>query len=475
MLTLARSIGTFPNAVIASCSGGLPVEVTLISQLGHGRGDALIAVASVRQKRHPAFRDELDEPSARIASTDFRAGEATALYTFAVGQAGHPFHRHAGHRVFTAVSGSAGAQLRFSTASDAQIRADPRRFVQALRYVNIPPDCLFTLRFGGGTWHQFVPLAATGHPALFAVSCHTDEAGGDLPPALRARVLADEADIPALTEVLPDHVQALLRSVDERRVPTVALSLEAPALSPLAGLCAAVRGVLGHARGAWSRTWPTRGSVADNGGGRDVRECSRFPGDTLVAGTFADGADHEDRFTLTVHAGEIGTGSATAAMLAVLDGFMHNRPLGVSRLMSLRNALVRPLGLRTSPLGCPVSSLLAEEGQGRFGGRYPVLAQRVSGGDRRAEVLLGADDRHLQFRSGVGVAFSGDGSVEFSLATRVRTRNLFGRVYLALIDRVHRRYVAPAMLRLAVDHALRRLRSEAEADAPRWRAVSAWM
>jgi hypothetical protein len=46
-------------------------------------------------------------------------------------------------------------------------------------------------------------------------------------------------------------------------------------------------------------------------------------------------------------------------LVALLEGFLDNRPSFVSRLMVLRNALVRPLGLRTSPLGCPVSSLLA--------------------------------------------------------------------------------------------------------------------
>jgi ATP-independent RNA helicase DbpA len=40
--------------------------------------------------------------------------------------------------------------------------------------------------------------------------------------------------------------------------------------------------------------------------------------------------------------------------------------------------------------------------------------------------------------------------VEITLGTRVHCRNLFGRLYMAAIDRVHRSYVAPAMLRTAV-------------------------
>jgi len=63
--------------------------------------------------------------------------------------------------------------------------------------------------------------------------------------------------------------------------------------------------------------------------------------------------------------------------------------------------------------------------------------------------LLGADDRHLVFRSSVGVEVLEDGSVELSLETRVACRNRFGRVYMALVDGVHHRYIAPALLRTA--------------------------
>ena len=47
-----------------------------------------------------------------------------------------------------------------------------------------------------------------------------------------------------------------------------------------------------------------------------------------------------------------------------------------------------------------------------------------------------------------------------TLATRVQYLNWFGRLYMALIDGVHRGYIAPTMLRLAVDHAVRALRAE---------------
>src|SRR5262249_45220214 len=154
----------------------------------------------------------------------------------------------------TAVSGSGGTQLRFSTAAPDRVARDPEAFVAALQHVNIPPDCLFTVRFGGGVWHQFVPLDPA-HPAMFALSCHTNELGGDLPVELRERVLDDDANIPALTEVVPSALRPLLDHVAENasRVPTFALSLDAAPESALAKLCRVTRGTLGRIRGAWGR------------------------------------------------------------------------------------------------------------------------------------------------------------------------------------------------------------------------------
>jgi hypothetical protein len=83
-----------------------------------------------------------------------------------------------------------------------------------------------------------------------------------------------------------------------------------------------------------------------------------------------------------------------------------------------------------------------------------VLDQRVDADGMRAQVILGADDKHLRFRSCVDVQCHADGRTTIGLANRVQVRNGFGRFYMAAIDRVHRRYVAPAMLRAAVAHAL---------------------
>jgi hypothetical protein len=457
MLASTQVVRTFPSVRLPGAGNGPPVEVSLIAQLGIGAGDQLYAGATARQRAHDEFVDELDEPSTRLAGMDLARGDATSLYSFAVGPHGHPFHRHAGHRVFTAISGSGGAQLRFSSASSADIADDPHSFVRQLRYVDIPPDSLFTVRFAGETWHQFVPRdSGAAHPALFALSCHTNELGGDLAPELRARIVAGAATIPALTELLPPHVHALLASAahDPAQVPTVALSLYAPAASAQGTACRRLRSVLGRLRGRLRRWRASPGFLSRNDTGHVVGT-QPARADSLLAREFVDACDHEDAFVLETAPGELRGDSASAWLSALLQGFLDNRPHGVTRLMALRNVLVRPLGLRTSPLGCPVSSLLSTQQSPRFAARFPVLDQCIAADDRSAEVLLGADDRHLRFRSCVRVDIGADDRIRFSLGTRVQCRNRFGRFYMASIDRVHRGYIAPTMLRLAAAWAIR--------------------
>ncbi|MFY2762572.1 DUF2867 domain-containing protein [Arenimonas sp. MALMAid1274] len=452
---ILQQVASFPSVTLASASGGLPIEVSLIAQLGVGGGDALVHSASRRQRGHAAFVDALDEPSVRIGAMDLERGDASSLYTFAVGPTGHPFHRHAGHRVFTAISGSGGARLRFSTASDAQVAADPRAFVRALRHVHIPPDCLFTVRFGGGTWHQFLPLRAEAHsPALFAISCHTNELGGDLPEDVRARVAANAADIPTLTQVLPPAVQALLDTLAPEAVHTTALSLEAPPQSLLSTLCAQARRLAGPIRGRLAQWQGAGGFQSDRPARRAVRALAEPPRDSLLRDHLPEGQRHQDSCALTVERGELPALPAPVLLASVLEGFLERRPVTVAWMMATRNVLVKPLRLRTSPLGCPVSSLLSRDATQYFAGRFPVLDQRVSADGRRAQVLLGADDRHLRFRSCVGVEVLASGDVVVTLGTRVQCLNTFGRVYMALIDRAHRRYISPALLRPAVEHAL---------------------
>jgi hypothetical protein len=302
-----------------------------------------------------------------------------------------------------------------------------------------------------------MPLRDDGaHPALFALSCHTNEMGGITDQGLLEQVRAGAATVQTLTELLPPGADDCLRDHARlREVPVLSLSLREVPGGLLDAVCSVVRRAAGRLRSVGAACGGrVSGFVAR--GGRGVIALGGPPPDSLLALHLGERFEHEDTFELVLHGYRSSGNLATTLLADVLEGFLCNRPGGVSWLMKVRNLVVKPLRLRTSPLGCPASSLLATEGHNLYAGRFPVLDQRVDPRGLRAEVLLGADDRHLRFRSCVGVRFVGD-DAHVTLGTRVQCRNRFGRVYMAVIDRVHRAYISPAMLFMAVEHAQRRV------------------
>jgi Protein of unknown function (DUF2867) len=456
MAYLTNVVKTFPSVVIPNKANGLPIEVSLIAQMGHGSGDNLYFGIAARQKAHREYVDALQEPSAKLGGTHLDLDDKTALYSFIVGPQGHPFHRHAGHRIFTAVSGSGGAQLRFSTANEADIAADPHSFIAQMHFINIPADCLFCVRFGGETWHQFWPLSKNSlHPVFFALSSHTDELGGNLSDDLKVKIKTNLADIPTLTEVLPDAVSQLIHAKDFRQevVPTTALSLDAPAGTIHRKVCDSYRGGMGVVRGFWSSRRGASGYVTTTNNKHSVIELKNVPENSLLRTNLKpEDAHHNDTFVISLDEQDFESLSATQIMVFLLEGFINNAPEGVGRLMMIRNLMVKPMGLRTSPLGCPVSSLLSDDRSNLFANQYPVLDQASDSDDTHVQVVLGANDKHLVFRSCIGVKKLSPRRVEITLGTSVKCRNSFGHLYMTAISYVHRKYVSPTMLRRAVDY-----------------------
>jgi hypothetical protein len=102
-------VSSFPSVKL----GGSGAEVTLLGQLGHGAGTALVASSEALQRKHASFSSKaLDEPSALLGKPHLAAHDSSSLFSFLVKQS-HPVHRHQGRRVFIAISGSRGAELRF--------------------------------------------------------------------------------------------------------------------------------------------------------------------------------------------------------------------------------------------------------------------------------------------------------------------------------------------------------------------------
>jgi hypothetical protein len=136
------------------------------------------------------------------------------------------------------------------------------------------------------------------------------------------------------------------------------------------------------------------------------------------------GADFADAFARTV---EDSTLDAFGAAHRAID----KQPRWVATLMWLRDALVRPLGLRTAN----DPSLTRQERIGVF----PVISRTAE------RVVLGFNDSHLDFRLVIDVAALDERRRQVVVTTLVQTHNRLGRAYLTVIKPFHRRIV-PAML-----------------------------
>lgn len=92
-------------------------------------------------------------------------------------------------------------------------------------------------------------------------------------------------------------------------------------------------------------------------------------------------------------------------------------------LMALRNAIVAPFGLKAG-------IDFRDRGLGKVG-VFPIISSTG------AEVVLGGDDKHLDFRIWISIQPGLKGS-EVTIATLVKINNLLGRVYLFVIMPFHK-------------------------------------
>jgi hypothetical protein len=145
--------------------------------------------------------------------------------------------------------------------------------------------------------------------------------------------------------------------------------------------------------------------------------------------------------------------STSAYRVVVNDGSLDARtaacrifgrvPRWIRVLMAVRNGLVSPLGLRTA----------VDEVSQKIG-FFPVIAQTSD------HVLLGLDDKHLDFRVAVDVVPLGNTWRQVTTMTFVRTHNLLGRIYLAIVLPFHR-MILPALQAQAAKTSRRAFRRRA--------------
>ena len=111
---------------------------------------------------------------------------------------------------------------------------------------------------------------------------------------------------------------------------------------------------------------------------------------------------------------------------------MARQPRWAEALLTLRNLLVAPFGLKTSGAGHAAPRDMI--------GIFPVVSETP---DR---LVAGFNDRHLDFRVVVDVTAPGARQAGHRDDAGAKTHNWLGRTYLAIIMPFHR-LIVPALLR----------------------------
>jgi hypothetical protein len=135
-------------------------------------------------------------------------------------------------------------------------------------------------------------------------------------------------------------------------------------------------------------------------------------------------ANWADSYTIEVPSGELTAGQAARM---VVDA----TPSWIAPLMRTRDAVVGRLGLKRSTDHHP--------GDMEMIGVFPIVERS----DDR--VVLGFDDRHLDFRVVVDVRHPLPDRSVVSMTTLVNRKILFGKIYIAVITPFHKLLVRSAL------------------------------
>jgi hypothetical protein len=112
---------------------------------------------------------------------------------------------------------------------------------------------------------------------------------------------------------------------------------------------------------------------------------------------------------------------------------VYGAPSWISTLLRLRTILVKPFGLK------PGEDPAREKASADNIGIFPILERKPG------RLVLGMNDRHLDFRLLVDVKDLGGNRQSVTASTVVKTHNALGRAYLAFVKPFHR-IIVPAML-----------------------------
>jgi Protein of unknown function (DUF2867) len=157
----------------------------------------------------------------------------------------------------------------------------------------------------------------------------------------------------------------------------------------------------------------------------------RVPADSAVAHAYAS-TDLADAYSIRLPANSIVDPELLARFI------LSHQARWVERLIAVRDALVRRLGIKTA-----ADLRRMSDGRIEFFKIYSRSAR---------EIILGEDDSHLDFRLSVmrtTEASAEGGRVHLVLSTVVHCHNRIGRAYIRLIAPFHRMVVKSALRRAA--------------------------
>jgi hypothetical protein len=128
--------------------------------------------------------------------------------------------------------------------------------------------------------------------------------------------------------------------------------------------------------------------------------------------------------------------SVTRAIFSTMPGW-------IAELLELRNIIVRPLGLKTSVDSNSIDNKQGELKPGGIVGVFEVIECRED------EILLGEDDKHLNYRVSVQLKYEEE-RCWIIVSTVVQFNNWLGRAYFVPVKPVHK-IIVPAMMRYGLE------------------------
>ena len=155
------------------------------------------------------------------------------------------------------------------------------------------------------------------------------------------------------------------------------------------------------------------------------------PSDNVLAPLYA-GADLLDAFAIHLPAG-------AADDLEMLARALFERQAGWIRALTwVRDAVMATVGVKSSrAIGAAAAA------RGSVIGYFPLLSKSAG------ELVVGEDDRHLDFRVAILLRTGAAGERELVVVTVVHCHNRLGRTYLAVIAPFHRTIVRATLQRTA--------------------------